>query len=161
MTDVLGSKIDFIKDIRKEDRFRVIYESHTSQGQTIAAGRILAIEYENDGETHQALWFDEGDGGGSYYDFEGNSIQGAFLRNAIKFTRISSTFGKRRHPIHGSWRNHNGVDYAAPKAPPSKQPQMAWSISLAPNGAMAMSSSSNTIVATARSMPTRAALSRA
>ncbi|HLR81568.1 MAG TPA: M23 family metallopeptidase [Paenalcaligenes sp.] len=118
MTDVLGSKIDFLKDIRKNDRFRVIYESHTSQGQTIAAGRILAIEYESDGEMHQALWFDEADGGGGYYDFEGNSIQGAFLRNAIKFTRISSTFGKRRHPIHGNWRNHNGVDYAAPQGTP-------------------------------------------
>src|SRR5690625_497070 len=118
MTDVLGSKIDFLKDIRKNDRFRVVYESHTSQGQTIAAGRILAIEYESDGEMHQALWFDEADGGGGYYDFEGNSIEGAFLRNAIKFTRISSTFGKRRHPIHGNWRNHNGVDYAAPTGTP-------------------------------------------
>jgi len=118
MAEVLGSKIDFMKDLRKDDRFRVIYESHTNQGQTIAAGRILALEFENQGTTHQALWFDEGEGGGGYYDFEGNSIQGAFLRNAIKFTRISSTFGKRRHPIHGNWRNHNGVDYAAPSGTP-------------------------------------------
>lgn len=118
MTDVLGSKVDFLKDIQPGDRFRVIYESHTSQGQTIAAGRILAVEFENNGKTHQALWFDETDNSGGYYDFEGNSIQGTFLRNAIKFTRISSTFGKRRHPIHGSWRNHNGVDYAAPHGTP-------------------------------------------
>lgn len=118
MTEVLGSKIDFLKDIRTGDRFRVIYENYNSQGQPIAAGRILALEFDNNGTTHQALWFDEADNGGGYYDFQGNSIQGAFLRNAIKFSRISSTFGKRRHPIHGSWRNHNGVDYAAPHGTP-------------------------------------------
>jgi len=118
IAEVLSSKIDFIKDLRKEDRFRVIYETHTHQGQTIGAGRILALEFENRGTTHEALWFSDDNSSGSYYDFEGNSLQGAFLRNAIKFTRISSTFGKRRHPIHGSWRNHNGVDYAAPTGTP-------------------------------------------
>src|SRR5690625_3502848 len=118
IAEVLSSKIDFIKDLRKDDRFRVIYESYNNQGETIAAGRILALEFENKGHTHQALWFDDGTETAGYYDFEGNSIEGAFLRNAIKFTRISSTFGKRRHPIHGNWRNHNGVDYAAPQGTP-------------------------------------------
>lgn len=118
IAEILSSKLDFIKDLRTDDRFRVIYESHTHQGQTIGAGRILALEFENRGATHEALWFDDGTASGSYYDFEGNSLQGAFLRNAIKFTRISSTFGKRRHPIHGNWRNHNGVDYAAPTGTP-------------------------------------------
>lgn len=118
IAEILSSKMDFLKDLRKDDRFRVIYETHTHQGQTIGAGRILALEFENRGNIHEALWFDDGSSSGSYYDFQGNSLQGAFLRNAIKFTRISSTFGKRRHPIHGSWRNHNGVDYAAPTGTP-------------------------------------------
>ncbi|NLJ63021.1 MAG: M23 family metallopeptidase, partial [Alcaligenaceae bacterium] len=72
----------------------------------------------NQGKTHEAMWFAPDGEGGGYYDFAGQSSQGAFLRNALKFTRISSTFGGRRHPIHGNWRNHNGVDYAAPTGTP-------------------------------------------
>src|SRR3546814_646568 len=53
-----------------------------------------------------------------YYDFDGASLKGAFLRTALKFTRISSTFGMRKHPVHGVWRGHKGVDYAAPSGTP-------------------------------------------
>src|SRR5699024_1615188 len=55
---------------------------------------------------------------GSYYDFEGRSLKGAFLRTALKFSRISSTFGMRKHPIHGRWTGHKGVDYAARSGTP-------------------------------------------
>ena len=116
--EVLGSKIDFIKDIRKGDRFRVIYETYSQHGQTVSSGKILAIEFENQGKVHDAVWFTPEGQSGGYYDFNGHSLEGAFLRNAIKFTRISSTFGGRRHPIHGNWRTHNGVDYAAPTGTP-------------------------------------------
>lgn len=116
--EILGSKVDFMKNIQKNDRFRVIYETYSHEGQQVGAGKILAVEFENRGKIHNALWFAPDDKGGGYYDFDGKSTQGAFLRNALKFTRISSTFGGRRHPIHGSWRNHNGVDYAAPTGTP-------------------------------------------
>ncbi len=118
--EVLSSKVDFMKDLRKGDRLRVIYETYNQDGQQIGSGRLLALEFENQGKTHEALWFKNSGNksGGSYYDFEGKSLQGAFLRTALKFTRISSTFGSRRHPIHGNWRNHNGVDYAAPTGTP-------------------------------------------
>src|SRR3546814_8136606 len=53
-----------------------------------------------------------------YYDFDGASLKGAFLRTALKFSRISSTFGMRKHPVHGGWRGHKGVDYAAPTGTP-------------------------------------------
>ena len=116
--EILGSKVDFMKDLRKDDRFRVIYETYSHNGQRVGAGKVLAIEFENQGKTHDALWFAPENQSGGYYDFKGQSSQGVFLRNALKFTRISSTFGGRRHPIHGSWRNHNGVDYAAPNGTP-------------------------------------------
>lgn len=116
--EILSSKMDFMKDLRKGDRFRLVYETHSYNGQQVGAGKILALEFENQGKTHDALWFTPDGQSGSYYDFTGQSSQGTFLRNALKFTRISSTFGGRRHPIHGNWRNHNGVDYAAPTGTP-------------------------------------------
>lgn len=116
--EILGSKVDFMKHIQKGDTFRVVYETYSHDGQQVGAGKVLAVEFENRGKVHNALWFAPDDKGGGYYDFDGKSTQGAFLRNALKFTRISSTFGGRRHPIHGNWRNHNGVDYAAPNGTP-------------------------------------------
>lgn len=115
--DILGSKVDFLKDLRSGDHVRVIYESYYNNGQRVGAGRILALEYESQGHVHEALLFrdpNKPNSLGSYYDADGNSLKGAFLRSALKFTRISSTFGHRKHPVHGQWRSHNGVDYAAP-----------------------------------------------
>lgn len=118
MAEILGSKIDFIRDIRKGDRFRVVYETHNAQGQDVGSGRILALQFINRDKHYEAMWFKPSGSSGGYYDFDGRSMRGAFLRSALKFSRISSTFGGRRHPIHGTYRNHNGVDYAAPSGTP-------------------------------------------
>jgi len=118
MADILSSKIDFVRGLRQGDRFRVIYETHTHQGKEVGAGRVLALEFNNGGKTYQAVWFAPKDGRGGYYDFDGRSMKGAFLRTALKFTRISSTFGMRKHPLHGNWVGHKGVDYAAPSGTP-------------------------------------------
>ncbi|WP_370635858.1 peptidoglycan DD-metalloendopeptidase family protein [Paralcaligenes sp. KSB-10] len=118
MTDILGSKIDFMQDIRRGDRFRIIYESYSHDGMEVGAGRILALEFINRDHPYEAVWFDPKDSSGAYYDFSGHSLKGAFLRTALKFTRISSTFGMRMHPLHRTWTGHQGVDYAAPKGTP-------------------------------------------
>lgn len=118
MTEILGSKIDFLRDLRKGDRFRLVYETYSHEGREVGAGRILALEFLNDKKVHEAVWFKPEDGPGGYYDFEGRSLRGAFLRSALKFSRISSGFGMRRHPVHGGWRGHKGVDYAAPTGTP-------------------------------------------
>jgi murein DD-endopeptidase MepM/ murein hydrolase activator NlpD len=118
MTDILGSKIDFIRDLRKGDRFRLVYETYSNDGREVGTGRILALEFINDKKVYEAVWFKPQSGSGGYYDFDGRSLRGAFLRNAIKFTRISSGFGMRRHPIQGNWKGHKGVDYAAPAGTP-------------------------------------------
>lgn len=118
MAEILSSKIDFMRDLRKGDRFRVIYETHNAQGRDVGSGRILALQFTNRDKTHDAVWFKPSEGRGGYYDFDGRSMRGAFLRSALKFSRVSSTFGKRKHPIHGTYRNHNGVDYAAPSGTP-------------------------------------------
>jgi len=118
MADVLGSKIDFLRDIRPGDQFRVVYEVRSHQGRYAGAGRLLAIEFINDGKTYDAVWFSPDGQSGNYYDFEGVSLRGAFLRTALKFSRISSTFGMRMHPIRKTWTGHKGVDYAAPSGTP-------------------------------------------
>lgn len=118
IADILGSKIDFLHDLRQGDRFRVVYETHTHEGRYAGAGRVLAVEFVSDGKSYDAAWFDPDDAAGAYYDFDGTSLRGAFLRTALKFTRISSTFGMRLHPLHKTWTGHTGVDYAAPSGTP-------------------------------------------
>ncbi|MGB6241637.1 MAG: peptidoglycan DD-metalloendopeptidase family protein [Castellaniella sp.] len=118
MVDILGSRMDFLKDLRKGDRFRIVYDAYMHDGEEVGSGRIRALEFINKGKTYSALWFQDAHGQGGYYDFSGASLKGAFLRTAIKFTRISSRFGMRMHPIHNKWTGHKGVDYAAPSGTP-------------------------------------------
>jgi murein DD-endopeptidase MepM/ murein hydrolase activator NlpD len=118
IADILGAKIDFLHGLRQGDRFRVVYETRAHEGRYAGAGRVLAVEFVNNGKSYNAVWFDPDSASGSYYDFNGVSLRGAFLRNAIKFTRISSTFGMRLHPLHKTWTGHKGVDYAAPTGTP-------------------------------------------
>lgn len=118
MANILSSKIDFMRDLRKEDEFRVVYETHSYEGRPSSAGRILALEFKNQNKKYEAVWFKPENASGGHYDFEGRSLRGTFLRTALQFTRISSTFGMRKHPIHGKFIGHKGVDYAAPTGTP-------------------------------------------
>lgn len=89
------------------------------EGRPVGSGRVLAVEFSNRGKQHSAAWYSPNDDErGNYYDFEGNSLRGAFLRTSLKFSRISSTFGMRQHPILNKWVGHKGVDYAAPSGTP-------------------------------------------
>lgn len=114
LAEIFSSEIDFHTDLRKGDRFSVAYETHYQEGQPIRSGRILAAEFVNDGQIHRALWHDQGNTGGSYLTPEGKPLRKAFLRSPLEFSRISSGFSLRFHPILNRWRAHQGVDYAAP-----------------------------------------------
>ena len=118
MAEILGGKIDFLRDIRSGDEFRVLYETRSHNGKPAGSGRVLAVQYINDGKLVEALWFAPQGSKGGYYDGQGKSIKAAFLRSAIPFTRVSSTFGMRKHPIHKKWKAHNGIDFAAPTGTP-------------------------------------------
>lgn len=114
LVDIFGGDIDFHRDLRRGDRFSVVYEMLYSQGQAVRPGRILAAEFVNQGTTYGAVWFESKDGQG-YYTPEGKNIRKAFLRSPLEFSRISSGFTSARfHPILQAWRAHKGVDYAAP-----------------------------------------------
>jgi len=120
MIDILSSDVDFFRDLRTGDQFRVIYESFSTNGVSARSGRILALEFVNDGKSYEAVWFDPQTAGesGSYYGFDGSSRRRAFLRVPLEFTRVSSGFGMRRHPVMNTLRGHKGVDYAAPTGTP-------------------------------------------
>jgi murein DD-endopeptidase MepM/ murein hydrolase activator NlpD len=118
MAEILGGKIDFVRDLRRGDQFRVIYETRTHRGRPAGSGRVLAVEFVNKGVPFNATWFSADGQSGGYFDKNGQNLRGTFLRSAIKFSRVSSTFGMRKHPIHKEWRQHSGVDFAAATGTP-------------------------------------------
>jgi len=107
--DVFGGDIDFHRDLRKGDSFSVVYELHYLGGRPVRAGRLLAAEFTNNRKTLRAVHFGTG-----YYTPEGMNLRKAFLRSPLEFSRVSSGFGMRRHPIAQAWMKHQGIDYAAP-----------------------------------------------
>ena len=109
IADVFGSDIDFLRGLREGDRFSVTYETHTANGRPLRAGRVLAAEFINQGRKLRAVWFADG-----YYAPDGKNMRKGLLRSPLELSRVSSGFGMRKHPIHQSWRAHQGVDYAAP-----------------------------------------------
>jgi murein DD-endopeptidase MepM/ murein hydrolase activator NlpD len=116
---MFGTNINFASDLKRGDHFNVAYETFWQNGQFLRAGRILAGEFVNGGKPFQAVWFDEpGSGQGGYYGFDGKSLKKAFLKSPLTFTRISSGFSMRVHPILGKWKKHTGVDFAAAAGTP-------------------------------------------
>jgi murein DD-endopeptidase MepM/ murein hydrolase activator NlpD len=118
VAEIFGGDIDFHRDLRRGDRFAVVYETRAFNGLEVRAGRVLAAEFTNRGRTYRAVWFEgsgaDGRSDGAYYAPDGKSLRKAFLRSPLEFSRVSSGFGMRHHPILQKWRAHRGVDYAAP-----------------------------------------------
>jgi murein DD-endopeptidase MepM/ murein hydrolase activator NlpD len=114
LADIFAGDIDFHRDLRRGDKFTVIYEMFYHQGRAIKSGRLLAAEFINQGRSYRAVWFEDADGKGGYFTPEGKNLRKAFLRSPLEFSRISSGFAMRFHPILQQWRAHKGVDYAAP-----------------------------------------------
>jgi murein DD-endopeptidase MepM/ murein hydrolase activator NlpD len=119
MAKVFSFDIDFAQDLRKGDRFSVVYEDHYRNGEAVGGGDILAASFFNRGKRFDALRYTRPDGVTEYYDGNGRPLRKAFIRTPVEFTRISSRFSSaRRHPILGTVRAHRGVDYAAPAGTP-------------------------------------------
>ena len=118
LADVFSTDLDFRRQLQKGDTFSVLYEALTADGEPItwgaSAGRVLAADFVNNGKTHSAIWFKGADGKGGYYGFDGHSKKRAFLASPLEFSRVTSGFAMRMHPILNDWKQHKGVDYGAP-----------------------------------------------
>jgi murein DD-endopeptidase MepM/ murein hydrolase activator NlpD len=118
VADILGGRVDFHRGLRKGDRFSVVYEALEADGEPMRTGRVMSVEFINNGKSHTALWFQEAGKKGGYYSLDGKSLQSAYLTSPMQFSRVTSGFAMRFHPIHQTWRAHLGVDYGAPVGTP-------------------------------------------
>lgn len=115
IADIFSGDVDFHRDLRKGDRFAVVYEAFHHNGRLLKSGRVLAAEFVNNRKTFRAVWFDDAEQGrGGYFAPDGKNLRKAFLRSPLEFSRVTSGFAMRFHPILQQWRAHNGVDYGAP-----------------------------------------------
>lgn len=121
LAGIFGWDVDFALELRKGDRFSLVYEEQFLDGKKLRNGPILAAEFINRGHVYRAIRFEDADGNVSYFDPEGRNKRRAFIRTPVKFARVSSGFTTHRwHPVLKKWRSHKGVDYAAPSGTPVK-----------------------------------------
>jgi murein DD-endopeptidase MepM/ murein hydrolase activator NlpD len=121
MAEIFGADIDFRRELRKGDTFALVYETLTADGEPVTwnsgSGRVLSARFVNAGRTHEAIWFQDGAKGG-YFSPDGQSKARMFLSSPLAFSRVTSGFAMRFHPIHQVWKAHLGVDYGAPTGTP-------------------------------------------
>jgi murein DD-endopeptidase MepM/ murein hydrolase activator NlpD len=122
LAEVFSNDIDFHRELRKGATFSVVYETLTADGEPITwnagVGRVLAAEFINNGKSYSAVWFKDGNGKGAYYNLDGSSKNHEFLASPVQFSRVTSGFAMRMHPVLNSWKQHKGVDYGAPTGTP-------------------------------------------
>jgi len=115
---IYGFQVDFQRDIRKEDKFQIMYEVFIDKNnKVIETGEILFANLNLSGQDNSLYYFDKENVEG-HYDKNGKSVQKALMKTPINGARLSSSFGMRKHPIDGFNKMHRGTDFAAPKGTP-------------------------------------------
>lgn len=119
MVEIFNFDIDFVRDLKRGDRFALVYEEVWREGEKLRDGDILAATFINGGKRFEVFRHVSADGAIDYLSRDGKSRKRAFIRTPLEFSRVSSRFSAaRRHPVLGTMRAHKGVDYAAPPGTP-------------------------------------------
>ena len=119
LTQIFSSQIDFHRTLRKGARFSVVYEVLEADGEPVRTGRVLTAEFNNGNKSYQAVWHQEPGQKGDYYSLDGKSLSRAYLASPVAFSRKTSGFSMRLHPVLQTMKAHLGVDYAAPTGTPA------------------------------------------
>ena len=115
---IYGFQVDFQRDIRKKDKFQIMYEVFLNEkNEVIETGEILFANLKLSGQDNSLYYFDHR-GSEGHYDKNGKSVKKALMKTPINGARLSSPFGMRKHPIDGFNKMHQGTDFAAPLGTP-------------------------------------------
>ena len=115
---IYGFQVDFQRDIRKQDKFQIMYEIFLNEKKEIVeTGEILFANLKLSGQDNSLYYFDKS-GSEGHYDKNGKSVKKALMKTPINGARLSSPFGMRKHPIDGFNKMHRGTDFAAPTGTP-------------------------------------------
>ena len=113
-----GFQVDFQRDIRKKDKFQIMYELFLNEkNEIVETGKILFANLKLSGQDNILYYFDK-EGSEGHYDRNGKSVKKALMKTPINGARLSSPFGMRKHPIDGFNKMHRGTDFAAPMGTP-------------------------------------------
>ena len=115
---IFGFEIDFQRDIRKNDYFKIVYEKYFDEfGEFIKSGSILYAHMSVNSREISLYKFGN-DKSYGYFDINGKSVEKALMKTPINGSRLSSPFGMRKHPILGYTKKHTGTDFAAKAGTP-------------------------------------------
>ncbi len=118
LIQVFSYDIDFQREVQKGDQFALLYNLVTAEGAIVDTGAIQVAEMTVRGKLHRYYRFKDEHGFWDYFDEKGRSVRKALLRTPVDGARLTSGFGKRRHPVLGYTKMHRGVDFGAPSGTP-------------------------------------------
>ncbi|RED48161.1 M23 family metallopeptidase [Aestuariispira insulae] len=119
MINIFSFDVDFQREVQRDDSFQLMFERMADdQGNAVDHGDVLLAEMVLSGEKRRFYRYEDKNGFVDYYDEKGRSVRKALLKTPVDGARISSKYGKRKHPVLGYTKKHSGVDFAAPRGTP-------------------------------------------
>ncbi|PKO65313.1 MAG: peptidase M23 [Betaproteobacteria bacterium HGW-Betaproteobacteria-16] len=116
--EAFSGDIDFQRQLQRGARFNLVYEAFEFEGEIVSTGQLLGAEIQNGRDVHQAMWFQTGGKGGEFVNLDGTSQRKTYLASPLAFSRVTSSYGLRTHPVFGVKKAHKGTDYGAPAGTP-------------------------------------------